>query len=331
MNDDESKGEKAVAAGKPAAQKAARRAQAGAKGGGATKTELALSQINRDGGTQSRAELSEETIVEYQEALDCGAKFPPPIVFFDGKEYLLADGFHRVRAYERAGRKRIACDVRKGNKRDAILFSVGANTAHGLRRSNADKRRAIGLLLRDEQWRKKSDLWIGKACGVSDKTVTKIRGELEATSEIRSSDERLGQDGKVRKLPTQSAPVQTTTPALVPAPVPEKTIAPAELDGAMPAAQPLWKCERCGREHASSVKECPCAQEFADGDKAVSLVNEVEGTIDRAFFEWPTSQSPKQLRQLLELKVRRARELEQKQGAGNGASPKPAAAPEAHA
>ena len=32
------------------------------------------------------------------------------------------------------------------------LHSVGANATHGLRRSNADKRRAVVLLLEDEEW-----------------------------------------------------------------------------------------------------------------------------------------------------------------------------------
>ena len=37
-----------------------------------------------------------------------------------------------------------------GGLRDAILFSVGANAAHGLRRTNADKRRTVLLLWEDE-------------------------------------------------------------------------------------------------------------------------------------------------------------------------------------
>lgn len=35
----------------------------------------------------------------------------------------------------------MATEVLRGTKRDAILYSVGANSTHGLRRTNADKRR----------------------------------------------------------------------------------------------------------------------------------------------------------------------------------------------
>lgn len=37
--------------------------------------------------------------------------------------------------------------------REAILFIVGANASHGLRRTNADKRRTVERLLADEEWR----------------------------------------------------------------------------------------------------------------------------------------------------------------------------------
>lgn len=47
-----------------------------------------------------------------------------------------------------------AADIRQGTRRDAVLFSVGANASHGLRRTNEDKRRAVTVLLSDEEWNK---------------------------------------------------------------------------------------------------------------------------------------------------------------------------------
>ncbi len=84
----------------------------------------------------------------YSEDMAAGAVFPAIVLFFDGAEYWLADGFHRREAAEAAGLEAIACDVREGGLRDTILFSVRANAAHGLRRTNADKRRAVTILLR---------------------------------------------------------------------------------------------------------------------------------------------------------------------------------------
>jgi len=33
-----------------------------------------------------------------------------------------------------------------------LLYAVGSNATHGLRRSNADKRRAAQMLLEDPEW-----------------------------------------------------------------------------------------------------------------------------------------------------------------------------------
>lgn len=148
---------------------------------------LQITEIRVDGGAQPRAWLDEATWKEYAEAMTEGATFPPVTVYHDGGDYWLADGFHRIKAAKHIGMIEIAADVRQGDRRDAILFSVGANADHGLRRSNKDKRRAVETLLRDEQWRQWSDREIARRCGVNDKTVAKVRAELSpVTAEIRS-------------------------------------------------------------------------------------------------------------------------------------------------
>lgn len=140
---------------------------------------LNISQIRTDGGTQSRAALNDETVAEYAEAMgDENAVFPPVIVYFDGRDYWLADGFHRIAAWEKIGRTEIPADVRQGDRRRAILHSVAANSAHGLRRTNADKRRAVMTLLEDDEWGAWSDREIARRCGVSHPFVASIRAGL---------------------------------------------------------------------------------------------------------------------------------------------------------
>ncbi|EWY35857.1 hypothetical protein N825_32650 [Skermanella stibiiresistens SB22] len=39
-----------------------------------------------------------------------------------------------------------------GSRRDAVPHAVGANARHGLPRSNADKRDAVMILLKDPEW-----------------------------------------------------------------------------------------------------------------------------------------------------------------------------------
>ncbi len=65
-----------------------------------------------------------------------------------------------------------AADVRTGTKRDAILFSVGANATHGTRRTNEDKRRAVmtlftnELVSKDDQGNPRSHRQIAAICAV---------------------------------------------------------------------------------------------------------------------------------------------------------------------
>jgi uncharacterized ParB-like nuclease family protein len=136
---------------------------------------LSVAAIRTDGGTQPRSTILRDVVEEYAAAMADGAKFPAITVFYDGAEYWLADGFHRMAATEAAGREKINCDVRQGTRRDAVLHSVGANAAHGMRRTNEDKRRAVRVLLEDAEWSRKPDNEIAKLCGVSQPFVGKMR------------------------------------------------------------------------------------------------------------------------------------------------------------
>jgi DNA N-6-adenine-methyltransferase (Dam) len=55
---------------------------------------------------------------------------------------------------------------------------LGTNATHGLRRTNADKRRAVETLLRDEEWSKWSNREIARKCFVSSDLVDRIRKDL---------------------------------------------------------------------------------------------------------------------------------------------------------
>ena len=138
---------------------------------------IAIASIQRDKLTQQRTSLNHEIVIEYAEAMKNGAKFPPIKVMFDGSKYHLYDGFHTTEAYFSNGETRIEAEITEGTQRDAILASVGANYDHGLRRSNADKRKAVMTLLEDEEWCKWSNVQIAKTCKVSEYLVRKIKNE----------------------------------------------------------------------------------------------------------------------------------------------------------
>ena len=108
-------------------------------------TQVPIASIRMDGGTQPRANIDGGAVADYMNAMADGADFPPVVVFYDGTSYWLADGFHRIRAAEQAGRDEIACEVHQGTQQDAQWYSFGANKTNGLRRTNQDKKRAVKL------------------------------------------------------------------------------------------------------------------------------------------------------------------------------------------
>ena len=216
---------------------------------------LAIARLRRDGGTQPRAALDEETICDYAEAMQAGARFPPVIAYYDGTDYWVADGYHRLNAAMRAGQTEIDVDVIAGTQRDAVLYSVGANAIHGLRRTNADKRRSVERLLRDESWGNWADREIARRCNVSDKTVAAVRANL--TADFRS-DERtyVTKSGSVATMHTaaigQSAQSEQIgrTPAISSAAQP----APVRIAPTLAELDPELRPDAIAREKASSAE-----------------------------------------------------------------------------
>lgn len=152
---------------------------------------LSLSVIRTSGETCSRAGLSSTTIAEYAQALQEGCVFPPIVVFREESGlYWLADGFHRLEAARCLGFREIEVDLKLGTLRDAILYAVGCNAEHGLRRSLADKRHVVSMLLSDLEWRQWSDREIARLTKTTHPFVAKIRKNLSGNI----SSERLYQN-----------------------------------------------------------------------------------------------------------------------------------------
>lgn len=136
---------------------------------------LNIGAIVMDERLQSRVEISEDVVAEYADAIAAGAEFPPVLIFFDSINYYLTDGYHRLLAHKRAEKVSILCDVRPGSITDAIFHSTGVNTSHGMRRTYADKRKAVMTLLDDFEWRDMSNTEIAKHCHVSPSFVSDLR------------------------------------------------------------------------------------------------------------------------------------------------------------
>ena len=72
----------------------------------------------------------------------------------------------------------ILADVREGSRRDARLFSAGANHTHGQKLTSGDKRRSILVLFLDKEWVTWPDVAIAKHCHCTDRYVRGLRAEL---------------------------------------------------------------------------------------------------------------------------------------------------------
>lgn len=176
-----------------------------------------------DGGTQPRAAIDDTTARDYADAMTEGAQFPPVVIFYDGSDHWLADGFHRVHAALLCGLLDIDADVRQGTRRDAVLYSVGANADHGMRRTNADKRRAVEVLLRDAEWGSWSNREVARRCGVADTFVADMKASLQLdrsenpTYTTKHGTEATMRTGNIGRREAEEEPIES--PCLPPTPV----------------------------------------------------------------------------------------------------------------
>lgn len=192
---------------------------------------------------QARAHTDETVVAEYAESWLEGEKFPDVTVFHDGTNYFLADGFHRYFGALKAGLKDINADVRKGSRDEALWFAIGANRTHGLKRTNADKRKAVEIALRQKP--EMADNAIAKHIGVSQPLVSEVRGQLQVleVDSLKTPTKRVGLDGKERKSPipppSKKSSISIPKPSESKAKIPQRT-APAVF-------VPPSVCDKIGR------------------------------------------------------------------------------------
>jgi hypothetical protein len=140
-----------------------------------------------------REGVDEETVAEYAEAMqEEGAAFPTIHAIEDHKSgcLLLVDGWHRVAAAKRDGFTSLYARVRPGTWDDAAEAAAASNLRHGRRRTNADKRKAVSVLLALPKWAQASGVAIAKHCMVSDHLVAAVRAS-SASSKTRGYEQPI--------------------------------------------------------------------------------------------------------------------------------------------
>lgn len=165
---------------------------------------VSLADLDITADAQPRAGgLNPDHIADMVASLAGGADLPPVVVYrpADGSAFFLSEGFHRAAAYTDAGRDDLPAVIRAGSREDAILNGMASNQGHGLKRTNADKRRAVEVVLGlHPEW---SNRRVADHVGVDDKTVSSLRPE--ATAELpQLPTKRVGKDGKERAVPSSA-------------------------------------------------------------------------------------------------------------------------------
>jgi uncharacterized ParB-like nuclease family protein len=134
---------------------------------------MSCDAIEATQATQVRTKIHKDTVDLYQQDLENGAPFPAIVVFAEkgSARYILSDGFHRLIAHVNAGIEEIDCEVHEGGMHEALVWALGANDTHGLRRSNADKIHAVQMCLKDPALSQLSHQEIADVCRVHKNTV----------------------------------------------------------------------------------------------------------------------------------------------------------------
>jgi ParB-like chromosome segregation protein Spo0J len=126
--------------------------------------------------------------------MDCDGELPPILV--QQSTMRVIDGMHRLFAARAKGYDEIRAHLLDVNDTTAFLYGVAANISHGLPLSLSDRKSAALRVMRlYPDW---SDRALGRACGLSGKTVAALRAPQE--SDLAASDRRIGLDGRARPV-----------------------------------------------------------------------------------------------------------------------------------
>jgi uncharacterized ParB-like nuclease family protein len=222
--------------------------------------EIRTADIRRDGATQPRAGLDPQHVEDLIQALTDGATLPAIDVMFDGTFYWLFDGYHRTEAHERLGRTKIFANVHQGEQADAQWASYAANKAHGLKRSNEDKKRQVLAALRHAKAPTFSNREIARHIGVDEGTIRYYRTQMEASAEIPQITERTV---------TRGGSTYTQSTSKIGSNQPQRTT----LDSSVPAANVVASAATGSRQQGAQLATCRiCHRPLSDPASAIAGV-----------------------------------------------------------
>jgi hypothetical protein len=180
---------------------------------------VALAAIELDSSIQCRVSINTDAVQDYADDMLRGVELPPVELVGSAEKCWPADGWHRILAAKQNGHRDIAANLHPGGRLDALRIALGANAAQGLRRTNADKRRAVEIALRE--FGSLTNRAIAELCGVSDMLVGSLKPRQVQESCTSTSTGRDGKQYPARRSSAAPSPASTPTPVYRPEPVPQ--------------------------------------------------------------------------------------------------------------
>ena len=239
---------------------------------------ITTSLLNLDPRLQCRESVPESIIKEYEEGWKDKVDFPPVQVYEVDGELFVTDGFCRVMAAANIGKSKIPATITKGSFSDAVRAACGANYNHGLRRTNADKRKAA--LIAIAQFPDETTRALAEMCGVSHAYIGNLR---EGEKKI----EKLIDQAAAGEVPDLKPPASTK---------PKKQTAKA--DAGIPVLG--WKCSDCAGKtqvltdggYACSACLLPVGESTVEEDDELENTEEQQAEAEPILETFPSGADP---------------------------------------
>ena len=155
---------------------------------------------------RSRVGYDLSYVSELAKAYKKNKDVPPPLsVFYDGDQYILSDGFYRLKALREIGNKtEVLINVFSGDLNSAVEFGCLENNIKShpgvFKKTNKCKAKSIIIWLKHVSKDKKiSSKKLGELLGISSPTVTKIRHNIASNErKIKIKTDSLCNSGIVK-------------------------------------------------------------------------------------------------------------------------------------
>lgn len=147
---------------------------------------------------QSFLPISAEDRERLKKDIEKSGEIRDPIKIYFDKEGnpMILGGFNRWHIAQELGWQFVPCEVMEVAPKERRELAIMDNLARR-HMTREQKQRIVEMFLRNDP--AQSNVMVARKTGVDDKTVGKVRQQLEATSEIPRLDKRKGADGKERK------------------------------------------------------------------------------------------------------------------------------------